>query len=255
MKFTIKIFLSFSLLSSSICFSQNKYDEKVIELNNKALELFREDKIDSALTLINKAIEIDSAYHLAYYNKCNLLWQLGRNDEALLTAKQFAKISNEQATITLGLAYEKVGKLNNAKECYKNLLDSAKVYDSDTLDFRTSLGFATLTTITQGKEIGYSEIQKIFNKFQSKLTEFELKELKMYRNEIESYQNGGYLEFMEGEEKQYCIITEKDIESINEYFLDNGINAQISGNENGFYLHIKNKFRDKALSLGITECK
>jgi tetratricopeptide (TPR) repeat protein len=231
------------------------YDEEVIELNNKALELFREDKIDSALILINKAIEIDSAYHLAYYNKCNFLWQLGRNDEALLTAKQFVKNSNEQAFITLGLAYEKVGKPNKAKECYKILLDSATIYYSDTLDFRTSLGFATLTTITQGKEKGYSEIQKVFNKFQSNLTEFELKELKMYRNEIESYQNGGYLEFMEGEEKQYCITTEKNIESINEYLLDNGINAQFFGNENGFYLRIKNKFRDKALSLEITECK
>ncbi len=77
-----------------------------------------------------------------------------------------------------------------------------------------------------------------------------------YRNEIVFYQNGGFLEFMDGEKKQYCITTEKDIDEIDKYLINNGINADgISNKSGGYYLKIRNKFRDKTLALGIIECK
>src|SRR5690242_4180186 len=67
-------------------------DKRAIELNNLAAQLFQEGKTDSALILLERAIQIDSNYFIAYSNKCNFLWQLNRNEEALRTAKQATQL-------------------------------------------------------------------------------------------------------------------------------------------------------------------
>src|SRR5262245_4316237 len=83
-------------------------DKRAIELNERAVKLFQERKTDSALILLDKAIQIDSNHFYAYGNKCGYLWQLNRNEEALETARQFKNPSGGTYS-WLGLAYEHAG--------------------------------------------------------------------------------------------------------------------------------------------------
>ena len=255
--------IPFIFLSLLNIYSQHNLNEEAIELNNQAVKLHQEGAIQSipdnftndAILLLDKAIEIDSAYSLAYYNKCNFLWELNKNQEALTTAKRFAKLHKDEGYYYLGLAYEYVDLLDSAKDCYKYILETSKSFSTDTLDYKIRQGLATLITIVEGKEKGFNEIQKIIEENIDELSEFEFRALIVYKNEIESYQGGGILEFMNDDGREYCIVTNKSLEQIIKYLEDNGVNAGIVSREGGYFLNIKDKFKEKAFSLGITQCK
>lgn len=114
------------------CHSQPKkkkvYNPKAIELNNKGAEFIKVQKIDSAIFYFDKALEIDSAYDVAYENKCNIY--SSRKD--FKTALEVSEKANSnipdfaEGWFYSGLLEDKLGDSLKAIECYKQ---SIKIFD------------------------------------------------------------------------------------------------------------------------------
>lgn len=104
-------------------------------LNNKAIEILSgvsgepitsQDSLhlESALTLLNKAIKIDTQYYLAYANKATILSKLKRYNEAIETLERIVKIRPDYAEgiANQGFLFEKIGDNNKATEKYKGAI-------------------------------------------------------------------------------------------------------------------------------------
>jgi tetratricopeptide (TPR) repeat protein len=251
---TIMLLLMLPIVS---CNAQ-KHDKEAVEFNNRAVQFMKVNKLDSALIFINKAIENDSNNWLPYGNKCKILWQMNKNEEALKTVQLAARRIKSSGWLLFqeGLAYEYVGQLEMAKKSYSKSLELTHNYQIDTLPYDQQETIAMLLTFTKGREYGLPIIQQIIKNYGPSLSDFELESVKRMANEIDAYQDGGYLEIQNQEGKRYCIKSEKDIDEFTISLLDKGINIeQRSKNNNVIEFVIKNKFRDKALKLGFQECR
>ncbi len=74
-------------------------------------------KIDEAIFMYNKAIQVDETFYKAYYNLGNIYLQDGRPNMAVEQYKKVIKLKPEYAYAhyNLGCAYIKLGKLGKAK--------------------------------------------------------------------------------------------------------------------------------------------
>ena len=73
------------------------YNPKAIDLNSKAVEFMNVQKFDSALTYLNKAIEIDTSYYVAYGNKSSVYCSLKDYKNALLETQKEIKVKPDLA--------------------------------------------------------------------------------------------------------------------------------------------------------------
>ncbi len=65
-------------------------NSKAVELNNTAMELYQEflrdtSIVEDVLKLLDKSIELDSLYYIAYFNKTSVLKEMGRCEDAVET--------------------------------------------------------------------------------------------------------------------------------------------------------------------------
>ncbi len=74
-------------------------------------------KIDEAIFMYNKAIQVDETFYKAYYNLGNIYMQDGRPNMAIEQYKKVIKLKPEYpyAHYNLGCAYIKLGKYGKAK--------------------------------------------------------------------------------------------------------------------------------------------
>ncbi len=74
-------------------------------------------KIDEAVFMYNRAIQVDETFYKAYYNLGNIYLQDGRPNMAIEQYKKVIKLKPEYpyAHYNLGCAYIKLGKLGKAK--------------------------------------------------------------------------------------------------------------------------------------------
>lgn len=232
-------------------------DIRAMELNNRASQLFQDGKTDSALILLNMAIQIDSNYLIAYSNKCTFLWQLKRNEEALRTAKRATQIKEVigLAYLLEGQGYERVGHFDSARTCYLKVIDYDEQNPSTKLSLALKASIVELVTIAKGKDYGLKKLQQFFGKELDTLSRSDLKIVKQLKNDIESYQGGGMLEFLDSQFRQYCITTDESMDEVEDGFINKGINVQgIIGRKGGYYIQVNDKFRTKVLALGLVEC-
>jgi tetratricopeptide (TPR) repeat protein len=254
------ILLSLQILLFFNCLARSGDNTKrAIELNDQAIQLSVHGKIDSALTLLDKAIQTDSNYKRAYGNKLTFLWQLNRNEEALRTAIRLSKLKNATGAdyFWVGYALEHLGKLDKAKESYLIVLNSAETHKSVTLNILQKMTHAELLAIVKGKEFGMKEMQRIAEEYRDSSSIKVLSILRFTKNEIESYNGGGFLEFEQGETIHYCLTTDKSSKEVSDFLEENGINTKgvsMKAGEGIAHIEIRNKFRKKALELGLVEC-
>jgi len=249
------IILSFLLFAFASCSSQEP-DSRAVELNDIAVEKFFMNP-DSALILLNQAIEIDPNFATAYSNKITKLNELGLNEQALITALEFSKTKNFpiKGNVVVGMAYERVGKFEEAKQYHSKAL---KYYEGD--EWRTDpilsqLDYGILTTITRDKEIGMKVYMRILG--EAKFSEEEQKLITMFMNEIRSYKGGGFIEFLDTKNTiEYCI-NDEDEETIEAELSNSGTNyvgKSTNSNNNEIRFQIKEKFKLQVEELGLQEC-
>ena len=231
-------------------YSQNNLNTEAQDLTNQAIQIYQQDydKLEDAIVLLDKAIAIDSNYFPAYSSKCNFLWELKRNQEAFITAKLSTRIEKVKSWNMLGLAFEHLNKLDSAIVCYKTFLSSYPSQDKGEQIF-----LLLFVSVVEGKDKALMELNEILREYQK--DEFYIKQFQNIKNEIEYYQGGGIIEMLYDEGKEYCLKTEKSMLEIADFLANNGVNAKLLAIKDGYYLFIKDKFRNKAFELGVTECK
>jgi len=256
MKKHLPILLISILVLASHCFSGDR--KRAIELNNQAVRLMRENQNDSALVFLDNAVQADSSYFAAYATKCNLLWVLERDTEALATAQHLLQVkkTSPDACGLEGMAYEHLGRLDKAKASYQRALEHLATDKPDTLTWFVRSSIANLLTFVKGKTEGLQEIQRILTQAGDSLPPAAVEALKMQKNEIQSYEGGGFLEFLSLVPKhRYCIQSTGTPEQVRSFFLDRGVNVQsLVGRAGGYTLEIKDKFRSRAHELGLADC-
>ena len=168
-------------------------DKVAVEFNNLAAEQFGKGNNDSALFFIDKAVEIDSNYYLAQFQRLTILWSLDRNEEALETAKRISELRNYNNVSLEGVAHEKLGNLPKARELYKWTVDGWPKSDLDS-NYQSRLEYSQLGTVVYGKEFGLQELAKIDT---LKLNAGEIEIVETMERTIERYEGNSYQELME----------------------------------------------------------
>lgn len=235
--------------------AQNK---TAIELIDRSRYLFQQGNADSALILADSALRTDKGYLPAYSSKCSSLWELKRNEEALTIAKEAMQFSDAYGSVPglLGLAFEHVREPDSAKAAYKRAIAYAERHKAEFLPFPQMATLAAMLTVTKGKYYGLQHLDLASAKRPDSLSRADERSVKSLKNEINSYQGGGLLEFVEGEQRQYCINSQNSMEAVSDDLLDKGINVQrITQRQGGFLAIVKDKFRAKAVALGLIECR
>jgi len=136
--------ISFIFLSILAACGQNEVPEINPEariLNDSALALIKSSKNEDyqkAISLLDKAIAIDSNYVRAYQNKLSFEFRLNQYDKALLTSKSLNKLRPESANFLMmtGVLYEKNGDTVSSIQYFEN---SLKKYNKilDTMSVKT----------------------------------------------------------------------------------------------------------------------
>jgi tetratricopeptide (TPR) repeat protein len=88
------------------------------EIFEQAVEAFGNDKLDEAIDLYRKALEIDPNYQDVLHGLGMALFNHGRYDEAVATAKRLIAIDNEDvlAHTSLSMFYQAQGLIEEAEK-------------------------------------------------------------------------------------------------------------------------------------------
>lgn len=114
-------------------------DSTVIVLNNQAVNVYTHwsnspDSVKKAMTLLDRAIEKDPDYQLAYANKAEYLKSQGNIAQALETLNAYLKRNPTEPYTLLGagMFYEKLGNKKEAMDYYKRAEANFKrLYEKD----------------------------------------------------------------------------------------------------------------------------
>ncbi|GAB3661725.1 hypothetical protein GCM10028791_36460 [Echinicola sediminis] len=102
-----------------------EYHPRAIELNNKALKLSMDLKVDSALILYDQAIAIDSTYFLPHSNKMGIYLKKKAYEKALYEGEMVInkKPDSGEGWFLSGLLNEHLGNKEKAREYYEKSID------------------------------------------------------------------------------------------------------------------------------------
>jgi tetratricopeptide (TPR) repeat protein len=200
--FIMKIHLTILLgLSLAACETREttkaKPDPEAGKYNHLAVDQQQKGNIDSALYFIDKAISVDSTQYLYHIQRLTFLWNLNRNEEALVTAKKISKLRDYNNVSMEGTAYEKLGDIEKARELYKQTVDSWPTKELN--DHQSRVEYAQLVTVVYGKDKGLDELNKID---ESKLPPGQDEVIEYIRQSIKNYKGTGYLDFKFSNEVQ-----------------------------------------------------
>lgn len=117
----------------------HKPDSAVIVLNNQAVNAYTNhsnspDSVKKAMTLLDRAIEKDPDYQLAYAHKAEYLKNQGDIAQALETLNAYLKRNPTEPYTLLGagIFYEKLGNKKEAMDYYKRAEENFKrLYEKD----------------------------------------------------------------------------------------------------------------------------
>jgi tetratricopeptide (TPR) repeat protein len=146
----ISVFLLIAFVSCEQNSTKHKVDPAAVQLNNQAMTLVpyidNADSSKKAISLLDKAIEIDSNYFLGYSNKLMFYYQLKQFDKALLTNNRLIQLRPNAHDLYMrsGMLYEQLGDTASSKTYFKR---SLAICNSvlDTMDKRNR-NFVMLTT-------------------------------------------------------------------------------------------------------------
>lgn len=165
-------------------------DPDAVKYNHLAVDQQQKGKIDSALFFIDRAIQVDSSVYLYYVQRLSFLWALNRNEEALVTAKKISELREYNNVSMEGIAYERLGNLEKARELYKQTVDRWPYSELD--DHQARIEYSKLVTIIYGKEKGLEELNKID---EAKIPQGQDEVIEYIRQSITTYTGTGFLDF------------------------------------------------------------
>jgi tetratricopeptide (TPR) repeat protein len=124
MSYIRNILILLSILTvSCTAHTEKKNKQEAIDLNNQAVKIMSENP-DSALILLDRAIEIDKNDYLFYSNKANIF--LARKDyaKAISSLEKAVDVNPDLAegSLFLGILYDKTDQTEKAKKLYERAI-------------------------------------------------------------------------------------------------------------------------------------
>jgi tetratricopeptide (TPR) repeat protein len=140
MNIPIRYLILFATAFSLFACNESEHKE-AIELNNRAMVLYRDStNIDSAIILLDKAIEFDSEYFGSYYNKMIFLFEKKDFDKTLSNNAKMIELQPDQPmwVSQRGLLFELKGDTLEAKKHYQEglIMYEEKLIENDTWQFK-----------------------------------------------------------------------------------------------------------------------
>ena len=136
-KALISFLTLFSLMGSCAFCEENQDDlEKTLEqaatYYNEAIDLYQQDNINKSIDYFEKAIKLKSDFYEAHYNLAQILMSINKNEEALKSLEEIAKIKPDdpENLYNLGKTYYKKGLLSKSYESLKAISVNSPQYDS-----------------------------------------------------------------------------------------------------------------------------
>jgi len=163
-KIILNLFVCSSFLLTQCYGQENKmnYNPKAIELNNKAAEYLKFQNYDSALLYLDKAIEVDSSYYIAYSNKGAVYCTLKDYKRALIETKKVLVIKPDLAEswVIAGMLSDKIGDTLNATTFYKisieiferRIADPSKTKQSESNSINRALSLILIGLEREGRD-------------------------------------------------------------------------------------------------------
>jgi tetratricopeptide (TPR) repeat protein len=138
--------------------SRPEFNSQSIALNEKAMQLIRTAKYDSALIFLNKALEIDKGFYPAYGNKILIYNTRGDYKNSLAIAGEMVTSApgNANAWVLEGILYDATGDPVKATECYNkglSLYNDELSKTSDEQTIRNDKFNRAFALILLGKEL------------------------------------------------------------------------------------------------------
>lgn len=161
--------LIFALATIVSCNKQKKgiiYDPRAVELNEKAGELMKVHKYDSALIFLDQALRLDKNYLIAYGNKAAIYIELKDFKKALTQVEAQININpnHAEAMSAAGYICDKSGDSIKALDYYKK---SIEIYQNRIVNSKDSvqlvnnkINMAYLLIITGQESKGKEELKK-----------------------------------------------------------------------------------------------
>lgn len=164
------IIFCFILLLIS-CSASSQKEERAIELNNKAVELYHKNGKDSltiskVIDLYDLAIDADPTYLIPFWNKITLFREQKRCQEALIELEEFQKNNKSVPGIlsSTGFILEGLGNREDAQNKYIQelaLYDSLIQMTNDNMSADMQVSRAFILIFVKGKSDGIIEFDKI----------------------------------------------------------------------------------------------
>lgn len=133
-KAIISLFLLLNLVVPVLAQEEDVQDniEQAATLYNDAIDLYKQDNIDKSIEYFIKALELKPDFYEAHYNLAQILMSVNKNDEALKSLEEIAKLrpDDSENLYNLGKTYFKKGYLSKSYEYLKKISVNAPQYDS-----------------------------------------------------------------------------------------------------------------------------
>ena len=163
--------LSFTLIISSLYLTSvgQDFDKTAIALNNQASELMVLGAYnDSALILLDKAIEIEPDYHVAYGNRANIFVQKRDFPKAIESMQKsvLAKPDLAEGVCMLAMLYDHVGQEKLATLNYRKAIEiyDARLESHDKLKLSNEMNRAWTFVLLGETEKGMKELKGLLIK-------------------------------------------------------------------------------------------
>jgi len=156
--------------------SEDKRVKEAIKKNDAAVKLLQEYRVysgdqkdlNNAMDSINMAIQLDSTYARAFWNKSLIFAEKKKFQEAIESLEMVRKLKsrNNNSILTQGFYYLKMGDTVKAKGKYQEALQHCNKYlTNNPNDLEMKRQRAFVYTFTHSQEKALAEINQIINNY------------------------------------------------------------------------------------------
>jgi Tfp pilus assembly protein PilF len=191
MRYIKNIFILLPIILTVSCITQTdkKNKQEAINLNDQAIKLMTENP-DSALILLDKAIEIDNSNYIFHSNKANIF--IARKDyaRAISSVEKAVEVKPDlaESVMFLGMLYDRNNQNEKAKKQYEKavILYDNRIEKHDQYEQSNRMNRAVTLIFLGQVEQGKNELKKLLsdNPDDMTLQHFQDFDKEMYLNEI-----------------------------------------------------------------------
>jgi tetratricopeptide (TPR) repeat protein len=145
-----------------------RYRPEAVELNNKAVEILMVYP-DSALDLLDKAIELDTSYYLPHSNKIQIYRSQKEYENAIKEANEIIQIRPEmgESYVMLGMLYDKTDQTDKSEAQYSKAIEifEERIAEGDKNESSNRLSLAIALILSGQDYEGQEELKKLVSDY------------------------------------------------------------------------------------------